>query len=104
MWRERRQGRTHSPLSLPLTLCSNTCTQHLPGTLSRQMMVKYTKIPSCEDTFGDKLEFFKYVTGRMAADKKTQQGKQGQGPAGSDKADVAATGQNGGFTVHAKAS
>eukprot|EP00198_Chlamydomonas_reinhardtii_P002368 XP_001691704.1 predicted protein [Chlamydomonas reinhardtii] len=70
----------------------------------RQMMVKYTKIPSCEDTFGDKLEFFKYVTGRMAADKKTQQGKQGQGPAGSDKADVAATGQNGGFTVHAKAS
>ncbi|KAG2438115.1 hypothetical protein HXX76_005724 [Chlamydomonas incerta] len=68
----------------------------------RQMMVKYTKIPSCEDTFADKLEFFKYVTGRMA-DEKLQKGAQVQRPGGSGKAGDAAAGRNGGVTVHAKA-
>ncbi|KAG2450730.1 hypothetical protein HYH02_004568 [Chlamydomonas schloesseri] len=73
----------------------------------RQMMVKYTKIPACEDTFADKLEFFKYVTGRMAEEKKLKQGqggKQGQRPGGSGKGDEAAAGRNGGVTVHAKTS
>ncbi|GFR48524.1 hypothetical protein Agub_g10419 [Astrephomene gubernaculifera] len=35
----------------------------------RQMMGKYGKIATCEDTFADKLAFFKYVTDRMAHEK-----------------------------------
>ncbi|EFJ47621.1 hypothetical protein VOLCADRAFT_91941 [Volvox carteri f. nagariensis] len=34
----------------------------------RQMMVKYSKIPACEDTYADKLAFFKYIMDRMRQD------------------------------------
>ncbi|GIL76379.1 hypothetical protein Vretifemale_5945 [Volvox reticuliferus] len=42
----------------------------------RQMMVKYSGIPACDDTYADKLAFFKYIKEQMA-----QQDNQGhRGP------------------------
>ncbi|GLC33057.1 hypothetical protein PLESTB_000375200 [Pleodorina starrii] len=46
----------------------------------RQLMVKYSKLPACEDTYADKLAFFKYVVDRMRrrTEDKGQGGSKGE--------------------------